>query len=83
MILSLDKGVKGIIYQNYHIVGLAHWNEKTGYWVPRVRVNWRDAGEEQKFELDGPPNRFRTKEEAEDYAILIAKDWIDKKNPIP
>ena len=75
--------MKGIVYRSYHIVGLARLNEKTSYWMPKVRVLWRDAGREQKFELDGPPSRFRTKVEAEDYAISMGKDWIDKKNPLP
>jgi hypothetical protein len=75
--------VKGIVYRTYHIVGVGRLNENTGYWLPRVRVLWRDAGQEQKFELDGPPNRFRTRDEAEDYALAMGKDWIDKKNPVP
>ena len=75
--------MKGIVYRNYHIVGVAKLNEKTGYWVPTVRVLWRDAGQEQKFELDGPPNRFRTRDEAEDHALVMRQDWIDKKNPVP
>jgi len=75
--------VKGIVYRDYHIVGLAQLNQRTGYWLPRVRVLWREAGKEQKFELDGPPARFRTQEEAEDHAISMGKDWVDQKNPIP
>jgi hypothetical protein len=75
--------VKGIVYRDYHIVGLAQLNQNTGYWLPRVRVLWREAGKEQKFELDGPPSRFRTQEEAEDYAISMGQDWIDNKNPVP
>ena len=37
----------------------------------------------KKFELDGPPNRFRTRDEAEDHALVMGQDWIDKKNPVP
>lgn len=75
--------MKGVLYNHYHIIGVAHLNEKTGYWIPNVRVRWRDAGKEQKLELTGPQNRFTTKDEAEDYAIWMGKDWIDKKNPVP
>jgi hypothetical protein len=75
--------VKGLLYRNYHIIGVAHLNEKTGYWVPTVRVHWRDAGLDHKFELDGPPNRFTTQDEAEDYALSMGRDWIDKKAPMP
>jgi hypothetical protein len=75
--------MKGIIYHNYHIVGLAQLNEKTGYWIPTMRVLWLEAGKEEKFELDGPPNRFRTKEEAEDYALSMGRDWIDQNKPSP
>ena len=75
--------MKGIVYRDYHIVGLAQLNQRTGYWLPRVRVLWREAGKEQKFELDGPAARFRTQEEAEDHAISMGKDWVDQKNPIP
>lgn len=80
---SSERNVKGIVYRTYHIVGVARLNEKTGYWLPRVRVLWRDAGQEQKLELDGPPTRFRTRDEAEDYALSMGKDWIDKKKPVP
>ena len=75
--------MKGIVYRTYHIVGIAQFNDKTGYWTPRVRVLWRDAGQEQKLELDGPSNRFQTRDEAEDHAISMGQDWIDKKNPVP
>jgi hypothetical protein len=75
--------VKGLVYHSYHIVGIARLNEKSGYWLPTVRLLWTDAGLEKKFELDGPPNRFKTKDEAEDYAVEMGKNWIDKKNPIP
>lgn len=75
--------MKGITYHIYHIVGVARFNEKTGFWIPTVRVLWRDAGKEQKFDMDGPANRFTTKDEAEDHAISMGKDWIDKKNPVP
>jgi hypothetical protein len=75
--------VKGVLYRDYHVIGVAHLLGKTGYWVPTVRVRWRDAGTDQQFELTGPQNRFRTKEDAEDYAVSMGKDWIDKKNPIP
>jgi hypothetical protein len=75
--------VKGIVYHSYHIVGVAHLNEKSGYWMPKVRVLWTDAGREKKLELDGPANRFKTKDEAEDYAVDMGKNWIDKKTPIP
>ena len=75
--------VKGVVYRNYHIIGVAHLNEKTGCWVPTVRVRWREAGKEQTFTLEGPKNRFRTQAEAEDHAITRGKDWIDKKNPLP
>ncbi|MGH7823742.1 MAG: hypothetical protein ACREQ7_00975 [Candidatus Binatia bacterium] len=75
--------MKGIIYQKYHIIGVARLSENTRYWVPTVRVVWRDGGKEQKFELDGPSNRFSSREEAEDYAILMGKDWIDRKTPVP
>jgi hypothetical protein len=75
--------VKGIVYRSYHIVGLARLHEQTGYWLPVVRVLWHEAGQERKIELDGPPTRFRTRAEAEDYALSMGKDWIDNKNPVP
>jgi hypothetical protein len=46
-------------------------------------VLWNEAGQERKIELDGPPTRFRTRAEAEDHALLMGKDWIDNKNPVP
>lgn len=30
-----------------------------------------------------PPNRFQTKDEAEDYALTMGENWIDQKNPLP
>ncbi len=64
-------------------MGLARHHEGTGYWLPVVRVLWNEAGQERKIELDGPPTRFRTRAEAEDHALLMGKDWIDNKNPVP
>ena len=75
--------VKGIIYRSYHIVGLARLNEKTGYWLPILRVLWHEAGQERKIERDGPSSRFRTRAEAEEYAVVMGKDWVDNQNPVP
>jgi hypothetical protein len=64
-------------------VGVAVLRETTGFWIPTVRVTWRDAGRDQKFEIDGPSHRFETRDAAEDYAILMGREWIDKNKPIP
>jgi len=75
--------VKGLVYQNFHIVAIARLNEKTGYWLPSVRVSWRNAGEEQQVEFQGPADRFKTQEEAENHALSMGKQWIDNKTPLP
>jgi hypothetical protein len=75
--------VKGIVHRSFHIIGIARLNEKTGYWLPKARILWQEAGQENKLEIDGPPTRFRTKVEAEDYAILMGKDWIRNQFPVP
>lgn len=75
--------MKGVVYRDYHIIGIARLNETTGYWVPTVRVRWREAGKEESFVLDGPQCRFTTRDDAEDYAISMGKDWVDKNNPVP
>lgn len=75
--------MKGLLYRSYHIVGIARLNQQTGYWQPKVRVLWHEGGQERKVEFDGPAGRFRTKEDAEDYAISLGKDWINNKNPVP
>ena len=83
MVFRSRRDMKGVVYRDYHIIGTAHLNDRTGYWIPTVRIRWRDAGREQTFTLDGPPSRFTTRDEAEDYAISMGKDWIDQKNPVP
>jgi hypothetical protein len=65
-------------YKSHQIV-ITTWGslERNGY-TPEVRVSKKATAAFQTLKLN---NAFRTKEEAENFALEVAKKWIDDKNP--
>lgn len=46
-------------------------------WVPEAEVLWKEDGERRHQRLKGPDDRFKIIDEAQFYAVEMAKSWID------
>ena len=66
-----------VIYKSRHIHSVPELDLETDCWVPRADVSWNQRGSEFHQLLVGPVGYFRIIDEAEIYAVEMAKTWID------
>jgi len=69
------------LYRNYRICSESFQRESNGAWVPQYTVSRQDATTE-KIEFPSHQYQFnhtyRTKREADEFAVQMAQAWIDK-----
>jgi hypothetical protein len=71
----------GISYKNCLIRGESFQRERNGKWIPQyslTRQNTGNSGNQfpsQQYQLN---EAFTTEDEADDYALQRAREWIDK-----
>lgn len=64
-------------YKSRHIHSLPELDLDTDCWIPKARVLWDDRGTQQDQVLTGPHDLFKIIDQAETYAVEMAKAWID------
>jgi hypothetical protein len=69
-----------LIYRGRHIRSLPDLNLETDCWVPNVDVSWEQEGTEFHQLLTGPIGYFKIIDQAESYAVEMAKTWIDRES---
>jgi hypothetical protein len=52
-------------------------NLDTDCWIPKADVTWNEQGTQRRQLLAGPIDRFKIIDEAEIYAVEMARAWID------
>jgi hypothetical protein len=65
------------LYKSRHIHSLPELDPDTDCWVPKARVLWEERGALQHQLLTGLHDRFKIIDQAETYAVEMAKAWID------
>jgi hypothetical protein len=64
-------------YRGYKVRAIAEERD-SNRWKPRPTVSREEEGCLKVIPLYGPPElTFKTAEEAEDYALKLAKVWVD------
>jgi hypothetical protein len=66
-----------VTYKSHHIHSVAELNLEMDCWIPQADVSWDEAGTKCRQLLTGPIGYFKTIDEAEIYAVEMAKTWID------
>ena len=66
-----------LYYNDRIIIAYASLNQSTKLWSPGAEISWKREGERHSHTIGGLPDRFKTSEEAERFAINLAKAWID------
>ena len=66
-----------VVYMTRRIYTSVELNLKADCWVPKAKVSWDEHGKKQHHVLSGPGDRFKLLEDAEVYAIEIARTWIE------
>ena len=65
------------LYRSCHIHVVTQLNLDSDCWVPEAEVLWDEHGKRQHQRLKGPDDRFKIIDEAQLYAVEMAKSWID------
>jgi hypothetical protein len=69
------------LYRNYRIHGESFQRESNGSWVPQYTVSRQDAATEK---IAFPSHQYQfnhtygTEREADDFALQMARAWVDK-----
>ena len=65
------------IYKGHLVVAFARFEKEVKRWVPMIHISWEDAAIPHSYRHKGPSDRFTTQQDAETFAIQIAKAWVD------
>jgi len=65
------------LYKARRIYSMPQLNLDTDCWIPKADVSWDEHGKQQHQLIAGPTDLFKIIEEAEIYAVEMAKSWID------
>ena len=65
------------LYKSRQIHTRPQLNLDTDCWIPKADVSWDDHGKQQHQLMAGPNDLFKIIDEAEIYAVEMAKSWID------
>jgi hypothetical protein len=68
-----------LTYRGRHIYSLPELNLETDCWVPNADVSWQQGDSKFHQRLTGPVGYFKIIDQAELYALEMAKTWIDEE----
>jgi hypothetical protein len=66
-----------LYYNDRLIISYASLQQSTKSWSPGAEITWKHDGQRYSHTIGGLADRFQTSEEAEKFAIHMAKAWID------
>jgi hypothetical protein len=66
-------------YKSYYIHTLVDLCLDSDCWVPKVEIIWEEHGTPRRQQLVGPNDLFKILDDAENYAVEMARGWIDNE----
>ncbi|MEX0805841.1 MAG: hypothetical protein WD688_21365 [Candidatus Binatia bacterium] len=66
-----------LFYHDRLIIAHASMQQSTKLWSPGAEITWKRDGQRYSYTIGGLSDRFKTAEEAEQFAINLAKAWIN------
>ncbi len=66
-----------LYYRDRLIIAYASFNQSTKQWSAGAEITWKRDGQRRSHTLGGLSDRFKTAEEAENFASNLARAWID------
>jgi hypothetical protein len=66
-----------LYYRDRLIMAYASLNQSTKQWSAGAEISWKHDGRRHSHTIGGLADRFKTAEEAENFAIHLATAWID------
>jgi hypothetical protein len=68
-----------LLYKNHFIVATGQFDKDLARWMPIADVSWQSATGRDFHTIRFSLDRFRTKEQAEIFAVEAAEAWVDKR----
>ena len=68
-----------LLYKNFLIIAFGMFDKGKELWMPRVDVSWHSATGRESHTVNASVDCFRTKLEAETFALEMAKAWVDAR----
>ena len=65
------------LYKSRQIHTMPQLNLDTDCWIPKADVSWDEHGRLHHQLIAGPSDLFKIIDDAEIYAVEMAKSWID------
>ena len=66
-----------LIYRSCHVLTIPELNLDADCWIPKADVSWEEQGSPRHQLLTGRGDVFKIIDEAEVYAVEMAKAWIN------
>jgi hypothetical protein len=63
-------------YKDHIIVAFALFDPANNLWSPLIDISWPD-GDTRKSHSLRPADRFAIEQEAQEFALTLAKTWVD------
>jgi len=67
-----------LLYKDHLIVGYGIFEQASQRWIPTAIISW-EAGGRREVQTINSPERFADLKDAENFAIEMAKAWVDSR----
>jgi hypothetical protein len=67
------------MYKGHLLISTARYNSKKKSWVVKIHVSWSEGGKFYYHFVDEPSNLYTSEEDAVSQGLLLARQWVDKK----
>jgi hypothetical protein len=64
------------LYKDHLIVAFALFDPANNLWSPLIDISWSD-GHSRKSHSLRPADRFAIEQEAQEFALTLARSWVD------
>jgi len=68
-----------LLYKKHFIIATGYFDQSRELWIPMVDVTWHSATGREFHTMKLSVGCFRTKEQAEMFAVEAAEAWIDAR----
>jgi hypothetical protein len=68
-----------LLYKDHLIVGYGVLEQATQLWIPTAIISWEAGGRRELHTITNSPERFADLKDAENFAIEMAKAWVDSR----
>jgi hypothetical protein len=68
-----------LLYKDVFIIATGRYDKELGLWIPMADLSWQSAAGRDFHTIEFSLESFRTKEQAERFALVAAEAWVDER----